>query len=200
MHIDAFGQSLNWLVILLSIAFHLIIVIHIRKNSQIVWILHIYWNNKIIEIQIIIIIVRVSEHFSKMLVLSGVFNTRILETTNNANQDYMYMYWCSCWNGHIEYIETTAYGVYGYMCLDSYSEGCGFKSYIPGQINWHFFSTEQDFMDHLKSLLVSCKDCVQFFNLMNFIRWAPHVPRYTLWLPTPKTLQIWLDRCAGVSS
>jgi hypothetical protein len=47
------------------------------------------WNNKIIEIQIIINIVRVSEHFSKMLVLSGVFNTRILDATNNANQDYM---------------------------------------------------------------------------------------------------------------
>jgi hypothetical protein len=39
----------------------------------------------------IISIVRVSEHFSKMLVLSGVFNTRILDTTNNANQDYMYV-------------------------------------------------------------------------------------------------------------
>jgi hypothetical protein len=37
------------------------------------------WNNKIIEIQIIISIVRVSEHFSKMLVLSGVFNTTILD-------------------------------------------------------------------------------------------------------------------------
>jgi hypothetical protein len=39
-------------------------------------------NNKIIEIQIIISIARVSEHFSKMLVLSGVFNTRILDATN----------------------------------------------------------------------------------------------------------------------
>jgi hypothetical protein len=39
-------------------------------------------NNKIIEIQIIISIVRVSEHLSKMLVLSGVFNTRILDSTN----------------------------------------------------------------------------------------------------------------------
>jgi hypothetical protein len=47
------------------------------------------WNNKIIEIQIIISIVRVNEHFSKMLVLSGVFNTRILDATNYANQDYM---------------------------------------------------------------------------------------------------------------
>jgi hypothetical protein len=47
------------------------------------------WNNKIIEIQIIISIVRVSEQFSKMLVLSGVFNTRILDATNYANQDYM---------------------------------------------------------------------------------------------------------------
>jgi hypothetical protein len=47
------------------------------------------WNNKIIEIQIIISIVRVSEHFSKMLVLSGLFNTRILDATNYANQDYM---------------------------------------------------------------------------------------------------------------
>jgi hypothetical protein len=47
------------------------------------------WNNKIIEIQIIISIVRVSEHFNKMLVLSGVFNTRILDSTNYANQDYM---------------------------------------------------------------------------------------------------------------
>jgi esterase/lipase superfamily enzyme len=32
---------------------------------------------------------RVSEHFSKMLVLSGVFNTRMLDATNYANQDYM---------------------------------------------------------------------------------------------------------------
>jgi hypothetical protein len=47
------------------------------------------WNKKIIEIQIIIRIVRVSEDFSKMLVLSGVFNTRILDATNYANQDYM---------------------------------------------------------------------------------------------------------------
>jgi hypothetical protein len=49
------------------------------------------WNNKIlvIEIQIIISIVRVSENFSKMLVLSGVFNKRILDATNYANQDYM---------------------------------------------------------------------------------------------------------------
>jgi hypothetical protein len=39
------------------------------------------WNNKIIEIQIIISIVRVSEHFNKMLVLSGVFNKRILDST-----------------------------------------------------------------------------------------------------------------------
>jgi hypothetical protein len=45
------------------------------------------WNNKIIEIPITISIVRVSEHFSKMLVLSGVFNTRILDATNNANQE-----------------------------------------------------------------------------------------------------------------
>jgi hypothetical protein len=34
-------------------------------------------------------IVRVSEHFSKMLVLSGVFNTIIVDTTNYANQYYM---------------------------------------------------------------------------------------------------------------
>jgi hypothetical protein len=47
------------------------------------------WNNKIIEIQIIISIVRVSEHLSKMLVLSGVFTTRILDATNYVNQDYM---------------------------------------------------------------------------------------------------------------
>jgi hypothetical protein len=47
------------------------------------------WTNKIIEIQIIISIVRVSEHFSNMSVLSGVFNTRILDATNYANQDYM---------------------------------------------------------------------------------------------------------------
>jgi hypothetical protein len=46
-------------------------------------------NNKIIEIQISI--VKVSEHFSKMLVLSGVFNTRILDATNYANQDYMHV-------------------------------------------------------------------------------------------------------------
>jgi hypothetical protein len=52
----------------------------------------INWNNKIIEIQIIISIVRVSEHFSKMLlVLSGVFNTRILDTMNYTNQDYMHV-------------------------------------------------------------------------------------------------------------
>jgi hypothetical protein len=44
--------------------------------------------NKIIEIRIVIT-VRVSEHFSKMLVLSGVFNTRILDATNYANQDSM---------------------------------------------------------------------------------------------------------------
>jgi hypothetical protein len=30
-----------------------------------------------------------AKYFSKMLVLSGVFNTRILDTTNYANQDYM---------------------------------------------------------------------------------------------------------------
>jgi alpha-N-acetylglucosamine transferase len=47
------------------------------------------WNNKIIEIQIISSIVRVSEHFSKMLVLSGVFNARILDATNYANQHDM---------------------------------------------------------------------------------------------------------------
>jgi hypothetical protein len=41
------------------------------------------------EIQIILSIVRVSEHFSKMLVLSGVFTTIILDATNYANQDYM---------------------------------------------------------------------------------------------------------------
>jgi uncharacterized membrane protein len=50
------------------------------------------WNNKIIEIQIIINIVRVSEHLlSKMLVLSGVFNSRILNATNYVNQDYMHV-------------------------------------------------------------------------------------------------------------
>jgi uncharacterized membrane protein len=49
----------------------------------------LYWNNKIIEIQIIISIVRVSEHISNMLVLSGVFNTRIWDATNYANQDHM---------------------------------------------------------------------------------------------------------------
>jgi hypothetical protein len=49
------------------------------------------WNNKTIEIQIIIRIVRVSEHFSKMLVLSGVFNTRILDARNYVNQDYMHV-------------------------------------------------------------------------------------------------------------
>jgi hypothetical protein len=51
----------------------------------------INWNNKIIEIQIIISIVRVSEHFSKMLVLSGVFNTRILDTMNYTIQDYVHV-------------------------------------------------------------------------------------------------------------
>jgi hypothetical protein len=51
------------------------------------------WNNKIIEIQIIIStgIVRISEYFSKMLVLSGVFNTRILDTMNYTNQDYVHI-------------------------------------------------------------------------------------------------------------
>jgi hypothetical protein len=34
-------------------------------------------------------IVRVSEHFSKILVLSGVFNTRIFDTMNYTNQDYV---------------------------------------------------------------------------------------------------------------
>jgi hypothetical protein len=33
--------------------------------------------------------VRVSEHFSKMLVLSGVFNTTILDAPNYENQDYV---------------------------------------------------------------------------------------------------------------
>jgi hypothetical protein len=33
----------------------------------------------------------VSEHFSKMLVLSGVFNTGILDAMNYANQDYMHV-------------------------------------------------------------------------------------------------------------
>jgi hypothetical protein len=51
----------------------------------------INWNNKIIEIQIIISIVRVSEHFSKMLALSGVFNTGILDTMNYTNQDYVHV-------------------------------------------------------------------------------------------------------------
>jgi hypothetical protein len=39
--------------------------------------------------RIIISIVRVTEHFSKMLVLSGVFNTIILDAANYANQDYI---------------------------------------------------------------------------------------------------------------
>jgi hypothetical protein len=38
-----------------------------------------------------ICIVRVSEHFSKMLVLSGVFNTIILDTMNYTNQDYVHI-------------------------------------------------------------------------------------------------------------
>jgi esterase/lipase superfamily enzyme len=46
-------------------------------------------NNKSKGIQAIISIVRVSKYFSKMLVLSGVFNTRILVATNYTNQDYM---------------------------------------------------------------------------------------------------------------
>jgi hypothetical protein len=50
---------------------------------------HLNLNNKIIEIQIIISIVRVSEHFSKMLVLSRVFNTIILDAPNYVNQDYI---------------------------------------------------------------------------------------------------------------
>jgi hypothetical protein len=33
---------------------------------------------------------RVSEHFSKMLVLSGVCNTRILDTMNYTNQFYVH--------------------------------------------------------------------------------------------------------------
>jgi hypothetical protein len=41
------------------------------------------------QIQIIISIVRVSEHLSKMLVLSGVFNTTILDAPNYVNQDYI---------------------------------------------------------------------------------------------------------------
>jgi hypothetical protein len=44
-----------------------------------------------VKIQIIISIVRISEHFSKMLVLSGVFNTRILDTMNYTNQDYVHI-------------------------------------------------------------------------------------------------------------
>jgi tRNA splicing endonuclease len=52
----------------------------------------INWNNKIIEIQIIISIVRVSENFSKMLVLSGVFNTKNFEYyMNYTNQDYVHV-------------------------------------------------------------------------------------------------------------
>jgi hypothetical protein len=39
----------------------------------------------------LISIVWVSEHFSKMLVLSGVFNTRTLGATNYANQDYVHV-------------------------------------------------------------------------------------------------------------
>jgi hypothetical protein len=34
-------------------------------------------------------IFRVSEHFSKILVLSGVFNTTILDAPNYINQDYI---------------------------------------------------------------------------------------------------------------
>jgi hypothetical protein len=57
----------------------------------------INWNNKILEIRIIISIVRLSEHFSKMLVLSGVFSTRILDTMNYTNQYYMHVnYAYSC--------------------------------------------------------------------------------------------------------
>jgi hypothetical protein len=48
-------------------------------------------NNKIIEIQITISIVKVSEHFSTMLVLSGVFNSRILDTMNYTNRDYVHV-------------------------------------------------------------------------------------------------------------
>jgi hypothetical protein len=46
------------------------------------------WNHKI-SIQIISSIVK--EHFSKMLVLSGVFNTRIILDATNYEQRYMYM-------------------------------------------------------------------------------------------------------------
>jgi hypothetical protein len=46
-------------------------------------------NDISIGIQTIISIVRVGKHFSKILVLSGVFNRRILVATNYANQDYM---------------------------------------------------------------------------------------------------------------
>jgi hypothetical protein len=41
-----------------------------------------------------------------MLVFSGVFNTRILDTMNYTNQDYVHINY-----EHIEYIETTANGV-----------------------------------------------------------------------------------------
>jgi hypothetical protein len=42
-------------------------------------------------VQIIIGTVIVSEHLGKISVLSRVFNTRILDVTNYANQDYMHV-------------------------------------------------------------------------------------------------------------
>jgi hypothetical protein len=61
------------------------------NDISIIEIISDYIGLSIIENQIIISIVRVSEHFSKMLVLSGVLNTRILDATNYANQDYMHV-------------------------------------------------------------------------------------------------------------
>jgi hypothetical protein len=49
---------------------------------------------------------------------------------------------------------------------------------------WIFFTATAAIA--LRSKIPEIRTCVLggFFNLMNFIRWAPHVPRYTLWLPT----------------
>jgi hypothetical protein len=81
------------------------------------------WNNKIIEIQIVISIVRVSEHFSKILVLSGVFNTRILDATNYANQDYM----------HVNYTLIVVYTMLLGTGSQSKNVSCFCLDFLPGK-------------------------------------------------------------------
>jgi hypothetical protein len=55
------------------------------------WLFHHWHQTHMNNCRIIISIVRVSQHFSKMLVLSRVFNTRILDTMNYTNQDYVHV-------------------------------------------------------------------------------------------------------------